>query len=969
MEGRAAEGRAAGPPPRTAAAPFAPGARLLAQSLGAAVAQHRQSGRKRLHGDVQHGGGASSGAGDEPRQQRQRQQERQQHQHQHQEHHQQRQQHQNQQQQFRPLPPPPKKHVPRAERGSAGTAAQQAAPEQAPARTAQAAARLVAHGGAVGPPGSEGAEQRPAAAAASSNGGGGGGGTQPGTAAGAAACGAPGSGLPPAAAPAPERPQPGLAGAPAAQPQPQLQARKQAPAEQRHQGLSPVATPLGRRASADGSTPCSPLALASSGTPGPALLLGDAAAAPDAPPAPAAEPAAHTGAALLLSGAALAEVKELLQALAVMLRVRGVAELPAKLRGLAALAHLPAAEQRGLCSLCSHVEPLVAHMAGALTERGCAVFCSNCVALVLDEAATAHAGLPSARLRRQRKAVAAAAAPMRLLEDDQLEALAWLAEACGAGVEAPPFACTHQALPGVCEGGAALLLPPALGVSVSQLEELLGGIMYRHLELPVDRALRAKPPDRPPAGSAGAAAAPDGPPPDSAALAAILVGRVTQAGHYGQLNPATVALGEAARVMRAAAARAPGASPAAAAAAAAEAAGALARQEQELAAAAAAEEEAAAAAAAEQAAAAAAEQAAAAELQEAAEQQEAAVGAGAGCRRAAGRSGGGRAGSGRAAAGGAAAAAASRGAGARGASAARRPSAVHLLNAFILRAAAASLLAPGSGGNLTRRGAGALFDDTLILVGVAGTRTPGHIDPAAALTFAWPLLLAGEAWSEARRRQVLAVWLFVSPAPDAWRRMVDWLLRRRHGAPQEAPAAPAAAPRLPERGAARARPRSGRKRPPQAAPAPEEPAAGAEGRAESPAPGGAQQQLFPGFTSRQVEAAAGELLAGLALAREDADSLAAHLGPQHAVLVEQRAGEAVNVEPGWLHFVWNEAPCLKVAFELLRPRQAAAVAHMQARLRGKMVTKQPDYVRAGCLVVEQLCAWAAWARTRQPAPG
>jgi hypothetical protein len=73
----------------------------------------------------------------------------------------------------------------------------------------------------------------------------------------------------------------------------------------------------------------------------------------------------------------------------------------------------------------------------------------------------------------------------------------------------------------------------------------------------------------------------------------------------------------------------------------------------------------------------------------------------------------------------------------------------------------------------------------------AGTRTPGHIDPAAALTFAWPLLLPGEQWSDALMHQVLALWLFVNPSPEAWQRLLDWLLGRQQRQQQQldAPAA------------------------------------------------------------------------------------------------------------------------------------------------------------------------------------
>jgi hypothetical protein len=283
----------------------------------------------------------------------------------------------------------------------------------------------------------------------------------------------------------------------------------------------------------------------------------------------------------------------------------------------------------------------------------------------------------------------------------------------------------------------------------------------------------------------------------------------------------------------------------------------------------------------------------------------------------------------------------------------------------------------------------------------AGTRTPGHIDPAAALTFAWPLLQPGEAWSEALMQQELALWLFVNPSAEAWQRLLDWLLRRQQRQQQQAdaggaaPGTASAASALDAGGddtaggkqdqqstakkagavqlehaqkvtagdsdaaaTVRQDQRSSRLRQQQQA------------KAQQPLK---QQQQQQGESSeppakpvgaKQLQEAAEQLLRGLDLQPGEVHDLAQHMG-RHAVLLSQHAGEAMSVEPGWKHWVFNQRPCFKVAFELLRPRQAAAIVHMQQRLRGKMVVAQMDYMRVGCSVVEQLQEWARWCRQQQ----
>lgn len=189
-------------------------------------------------------------------------------------------------------------------------------------------------------------------------------------------------------------------------------------------------------------------------------------------------------------------------------------------------------------------------------------------------------------------------------------------------------------------------------------------------------------------------------------------------------------------------------------------------------------------------------------------------------------------------------------------------------------------------------------------------------------------------------QQVLAQWLFVSPSPEAWQLLLGWLLgRQQRQLPQQQQA-----------GAA-------------------DPDAGSRPDQQSKVQQQLEQQQQAAAkpaSTKQLQEAAEQLLRGLDLQPGEVQDLATHMS-RHALLLSQRAGEAMSVEPGWKHWVFNRRPCFKVAFELLRPRQAAAIVHMQQRLRGNMVVQQADYMRVGCSVVEQLQEWAAWWRQQQPA--
>jgi hypothetical protein len=230
---------------------------------------------------------------------------------------------------------------------------------------------------------------------------------------------------------------------------------------------------------------------------------------------------------------------------------------------------------------------------------------------------------------------------------------------------------------------------------------------------------------------------------------------------------------------------------------------------------------------------------------------------------------------------------------------------------------------------------------------------------------------------------VLALWLFVNPSPEAWQRLLDWLLCRQPRQPQQQQQAGAAAAvdadtaggRPDQQSIAKQQQQQGRvplpSQVPDDAPAAPQDQHSSRSRQHQQQQQEQQQQAEAAaaakpVSAKQLQEAAEQLLKGLDLQPGELQDLAQHMG-QHALLLSQRAGEGMSVEPGWKHWVFNQRPCFKVAFELLRPRQAAAIVHMQQRLRGKMLVRQMDYMRVGCSVVEQLQEWAGWCRQHWPA--
>ncbi len=67
-----------------------------------------------------------------------------------------------------------------------------------------------------------------------------------------------------------------------------------------------------------------------------------------------------------------------------------------------------------------------------------------------------------------------------------------------------------------------------------------------------------------------------------------------------------------------------------------------------------------------------------------------------------------------------------------------------------------------------------------------------------------------------------------------------------------------------------------------------------------------------------------------------------------------------QVAEGWLHWVFNTHPCVKVAMEVLRPQAAAACMQMQRLLRSNFDQGQEAYMRVSCRVWEALLAWHRW---------
>jgi hypothetical protein len=301
-----------------------------------------------------------------------------------------------------------------------------------------------------------------------------------------------------------------------------------------------------------------------------------------------------------------------------------------------------------------------------------------------------------------------------------------------------------------------------------------------------------------------------------------------------------------------------------------------------------------------------------------------------------------------------------------------------------------------------------LLTQVMLLLGGEGSGTRGHIDPAAALTYAYGVALPDKPLDPSA---VLAVWLFVSPEvftqPPLLRQLL-WcvqhlmLARAVAAAQQKLDAVKAAVPNSSDKPS-----RSGRvpvavreaKEELDAAEAAleqhdtqwekhkqawelqqQQQAAQAAGDAspEAAAAAGSASQAAAAAAAGGPSQAAAAAAAGVAnaltaeeegwlaslfsycfLTADEMQQVQEALGDRYAVLLEQRGGQGVSVPIGWMHWVFNLMPCIKIAWEVARAEQLAAAAVMQRRLRCKTVGQALDYL---CLVPSALRELLAWRR-------
>jgi hypothetical protein len=64
------------------------------------------------------------------------------------------------------------------------------------------------------------------------------------------------------------------------------------------------------------------------------------------------------------------------------------------------------------------------------------------------------------------------------------------------------------------------------------------------------------------------------------------------------------------------------------------------------------------------------------------------------------------------------------------------------------------------------------------------------------------------------------------------------------------------------------------------------------------------------------------------------------------------------LQVGWEHWVTNLQPCVKLAFEILRPSDAAGVLQMQRHLLCLCPSLGDDYMQPVQHVVEELLGWS-----------
>jgi hypothetical protein len=259
-----------------------------------------------------------------------------------------------------------------------------------------------------------------------------------------------------------------------------------------------------------------------------------------------------------------------------------------------------------------------------------------------------------------------------------------------------------------------------------------------------------------------------------------------------------------------------------------------------------------------------------------------------------------------------------------------------------------------------------ILTQVLLLLGAEGTGTRGHLDPAAALTYAFGLTKPGGQGFNASTP--LATWFFVSPEVFTslpLLRQLLWvlqhlLLARTVTAAQQQLAAvtEAAESSKPLRS----------KDPAKAVQDTEQKLA--EAQASLAVFDERWQQLKQQWEQEgQAPAAADELtgeeqrwlatlLENSTLNPQEISAVQQELGERHALVLQQRAGQGVSVPVGWMHWVFNMAPCLKIAWEVVRPQHMALAVQMQQRLRCKAHGLANDYLGLVPHAVRELTCWS-----------
>ncbi|KAF6257224.1 hypothetical protein COO60DRAFT_31227 [Scenedesmus sp. NREL 46B-D3] len=234
----------------------------------------------------------------------------------------------------------------------------------------------------------------------------------------------------------------------------------------------------------------------------------------------------------------------------------------------------------------------------------------------------------------------------------------------------------------------------------------------------------------------------------------------------------------------------------------------------------------------------------------------------------------------------------------------------------------------------------------VFLVGAADSWTAGHVDPAAAIAFAWVLQTSDMTAAEREQRlnKPLAAWLFISPSVFQDTSMLNKLLDalRQHGTVKDL--AVLAAAGKPAQGA---KTTSRQQRSKQAAKQQQQQKKNSNRKVQP-----LQQQLnkkkeqqqqqekqkhnqSDRTKQQQQQSDRQHTWDALVDQRVELDvagmsAVACELG-EHAHVVEQKAGQGVWVPPGWLHWVYNSDSCFKITFDLPYYARRSMLPHAAAR--------------------------------------